>query len=130
MRNIVVIAIAILCAIAITGCASSGEPEPAGAEAPGNMVSQKVSVAAGDVYEDCFELKAGQSMDYEFSADGELRYNLHWHNDADLVEYAVKKIGVVSDKGTFVSDKDEYSTRSASLCQWRLYLSSPSALNS
>jgi len=110
MRLVMIAALGIFLVFTVSGCSGtapvvkdSGAPVPA--DAP---VIQRVSIDSGDVYEDCFELKAGQSMDYEFTADGEMRYNLHWHNDADMVEYAVKKIGVTSDKGTFVSEKDEY----------------------
>ena len=111
MRLIVIAALGIFLVFAVTGCTGTApvvKDAAAPAAAEGNTIKQRVSVDSGDVYEDCFDLKAGQSMDYEFTADGEMRYNLHWHNDANVVEYAVKKIGVTSDKGTFVSEKDEY----------------------
>lgn len=111
MRTMLIAALGVLIALAVAGCSGTApvaRDTAATAPAEGSTVTQSVSVDGGDVYEECFELKAGQSMDYEFSADGELRYNLHWHNDANRVEYAVKKIGVSSDKGTFASDKDEY----------------------
>lgn len=111
MRHMLIAALGMMLAFTVAGCsgtATVAKDTAAMAPSEGGVITQRVSVDAGDVYEDCFELKAGQSMDYEFSADGELRYNLHWHNDANRVEYAVKKIGVSKDKGTFASDKDEY----------------------
>lgn len=113
MRHIMISALGIMLAIAIAGCAgtapavkkSESQPE---ASQEGNVIKQNVSIDGGDVYEDCFELKAGQSMKYEFSADGELRFNLHWHTDSKSVKYEVKKVGVTSDKRTFASEQDEY----------------------
>jgi hypothetical protein len=110
MRQYIIAALGMLLALIAAGCSGTTaavkpSPSPSG---PGAPIRQSVSVEAGDVYEDCFELKAGQSMEYKFSADGELGYNLHWHADADTVKYAVQKTGVTSDKGTFVPEQDEY----------------------
>ena len=109
MRHCLIASLGILVVLIMAGCstAPSVKPTPA-SSAPGAPIKQRVSVDGGDVYEDCFELKTGQSMHYEFRADGELRFNLHWHNDADTVEYAVDKVGVTSDKGMYTSDIDEY----------------------
>ena len=67
MRHILTAIMGVLFAVVLAtmiGCASSGKPAMSGPDATGNTVSQRVSVAAGDVYEECFELKAGQSLFY------------------------------------------------------------------
>jgi len=107
MRLAIIAALGIL----LAGCAGGmvkQAPANTGEAAEAAPATQRVSIDGGDVYEDCFELEAGQSMHYEFNSDGELGYNLHWHTDAHNVKYEARETGVKTGKGTFTAGQKEY----------------------
>jgi hypothetical protein len=58
-------------------------------------------------YEDCLELLPGQTLDYSFEASDPLDFNIHCHEEHNIV-YGVSKEAVSKDAGIFVADKDQY----------------------
>ena len=59
------------------------------------------------IHEDCMELVPGDTLDYSFNASKPLDFNLHCHEDHNVV-YGITKDGVPSDKGAFRCEKKQY----------------------
>ena len=83
-------------AVITVGCASVG-------------VADKTSetIKPSGIHEDCMELLAGQILEYSFEASKPLNFNVHYHEDHDMV-YGITKDGVTGDKGTFYCEKKQY----------------------
>ncbi len=85
----------LLIAIFAGGCASLNA---------GNRTNE--TLRASGVHEDCFELLAGQVIDYWFQASKPLAFNIHYHEDHNIF-YPVQK-DEITDKGTFRAEKKQY----------------------
>lgn len=59
------------------------------------------------IHEDCMELLSGQILEYSFEASKPLNFNVHYHEDHNVV-YGITKDGVSGDKGTFRCEKKQY----------------------
>ena len=73
------------------------------------VVADKTSEAIkpSGIHEDCMELLSGQILEYSFEASKPLNFNVHYHEDHDVV-YGITKDGVSGDKGTFRCEKKQY----------------------
>ena len=73
------------------------------------VVADKTSetIKPSGVHEDCMELLSGQILEYSFEASKPLNFNVHYHEDHDVV-YGITKDGVSGDKGTFRCEKKQY----------------------
>jgi hypothetical protein len=60
----------------------------------------------GAIVEDCVKMKAGQSREFEWTADAPVDFNIHWH-DGDKVEYGVKVDKHRKGKGRFTATRDQ-----------------------
>jgi len=59
------------------------------------------------IHEDCMELVPGDTLDYSFNASKPLDFNVHYHEDRNVV-YVVTKDGASSDKGAYRCEKKQY----------------------
>jgi hypothetical protein len=78
------------------GCASLGAAD-----------KTSETIKPSGIHEDCVELISGQILEYSFEASKPLNFNLHYHEDHDVV-YGITKDGVSGDKGTFLCEKKQY----------------------
>ncbi len=60
----------------------------------------------GGVAEECLRLAAGRSRSFEWTADGPLDFNIHFHH-GDNVTYPVKLNGQAKGKGRFTAQAGE-----------------------
>jgi hypothetical protein len=60
----------------------------------------------GDVAEECLHLAAGKSRNFEWTADGPLDFNIHFHHGDD-VTYPVKLNGQAKGQGRFTASAGE-----------------------
>ncbi|MBI4825429.1 MAG: hypothetical protein HY807_03275 [Nitrospirae bacterium] len=60
-------------------------------------------------YEECFELKRGETLEYSFTSSRPLDFNIHYHA-MDGLHYPVKERNIRSRKGTLVCDEQKYYT--------------------
>lgn len=60
-------------------------------------------------YEECFELKRGETLEYSFTSSRPLDFNIHYHA-MDGLHYPVKEKNIRSRKGTLVCDEQKYYT--------------------
>ncbi|PJB71423.1 MAG: hypothetical protein CO093_05095 [Alphaproteobacteria bacterium CG_4_9_14_3_um_filter_47_13] len=67
---------------------------PAGAET--------VSLQSRKSHEKCVDLKAGQMLEYRFTADGRLDFNIHYH-DGDMVHYLVQEKNITEKEGNILA---------------------------
>ena len=65
------------------------------------------TIKPSGIHEDCMELLSGQILEYSFEASTPLNFNVHSHDDHDVV-YGITKDGVSGDKGTFRCEKKQY----------------------
>ena len=65
------------------------------------------TIKPSGIHEDCMELLPGQILEYSFEASKPLNFNVHYHEDHDVV-YGITKDGVSGDKGTFRCEKKQY----------------------
>jgi hypothetical protein len=77
----------------LSGCATTG-PRYAKTLEPG-------------IFEDCFEMNAGQILEYSFEAEKPVNFNIHYHED-DKMFFPVSEDSVVSKRGTFIAEKKQY----------------------
>ena len=80
---------------------------PAWAHGPATSarnLDKKVEISAGNVHEECFDLRLGARIRYDFRANRPLDFNLHAH-DGDGIATPVKRAGVRSLKGTYTTNK-------------------------
>jgi hypothetical protein len=66
-----------------------------------------LTIKPSGIHEDCMELLPGQILEYSFEASKPLNFNVHYHEDHDVV-YGITKDGVSGDKGTFRCEKKQY----------------------
>jgi hypothetical protein len=66
-----------------------------------------LTIKPSGINEDCMELLSGQILEYSFEAPQPLNFNIHYHEDHDVI-YGIKKDGVSGDKGTFRCEKKQY----------------------
>jgi len=72
-----------------------------GAETTGTAKhSFSATMPAGGVHEECVRLAKDESRNWEWSSNGALDFNIHYH-EASEVFYPLKKDSVMKDKGTF-----------------------------
>ena len=72
----------------------------------GKPVAFEFRLAPGKVHEECLSLDAGKARKYQWSADGAVDFNIHYHKDKDVF-YPVKKDAVREDKGEFTATARE-----------------------
>jgi hypothetical protein len=65
------------------------------------------TIKPSGIHEDCMELLPDQILEYSFEASKPLNFNVHYHEDHDVV-YGITKDGVSGDKGTFHCEKKQY----------------------
>jgi hypothetical protein len=65
------------------------------------------TIKPSGIHEDCMEMVPGQILEYSFEASNPLNFNVHYHEDHNVV-YGITKDGVSSDKGTFLCEKKQY----------------------
>ena len=65
------------------------------------------TIKPSGIHEDCMELISGQILEYSFEASKPLNFNLHYHEDHDVI-YGITKDGVSGDKGTFRCEQKQY----------------------
>ena len=65
------------------------------------------TIKPSGIHEDCMELISGQILEYSFEASKPLNFNLHYHEDHDVI-YGITKDWVSGDKGTFRCEKKQY----------------------
>jgi len=63
------------------------------------------TIKPSGIHEDCMELLSGQILEYSFEASTPLNFNVHYHDDHDVV-YGITKDGVSGDNGTFRCEKN------------------------
>ena len=73
------------------------------------VVADKTSetIKPSGIHEDCMELLSGQILEYSFEASKPVNFNVHYHEDQDVV-YGITKDGVSGDKGTVHCEKKQY----------------------
>lgn len=81
------------------------------------------TIKPSGIHEDCMELVPGQILDYVFEASKPLNFNVHYHEDHDVV-YGITKDGVSSDKGMFRCERKQYYC-----LMWTNPNSEPASLN-
>ncbi|HET6514799.1 MAG TPA: hypothetical protein VFG09_06520 [Thermodesulfovibrionales bacterium] len=64
-------------------------------------------IKPSEIHEDCMELVPGESLYYSFEASGPLNFNIHYHEDHNVV-YGITKDEISSDKATFRCEKKQY----------------------
>jgi hypothetical protein len=85
--------------LALTLVAASASAASAARAMP---VHIDVVLAPGKVHEDCFALKPGQRVRYDFRQDRPGSFNLHYHQGND-VAYPLRSESVREQKGDFVA---------------------------
>jgi hypothetical protein len=65
-----------------------------------------VTLAAGDIHEECMTLKPGEKRAWEWKSDVPLDFNVHYHREPKIF-FPVKKDHVKSAHGTFVPKSEE-----------------------
>src|SRR5512139_3295904 len=65
------------------------------------------TIKPSGIHEDCMDLLPGQILEYSFEASQPLNFNVHYHEDHDVV-YGITKEGVSGDKGTFPCERRQY----------------------
>lgn len=65
------------------------------------------TIKPSGIHEDCMELLPGQVLEYFFEASKPLNFNVHYHEDHDVV-YGIRKDGISGEKGTFRCEKKQY----------------------
>jgi hypothetical protein len=60
----------------LAACASAPERPPR---------ALRIELASGKIAEECFSLKAGERIDYQFESTGAVDFNLHTHRGTQLV---------------------------------------------
>lgn len=68
---------------------------------------EQTEIAPSKAYEDCLEMKLGDSLVYSFEASKPLDFNLHCHEGSEVV-CPVEKAGITSLSSTFIADRDQY----------------------
>jgi hypothetical protein len=61
-----------------------------------------VAIDADDAHEECFQLSAGDSVDYRYKAVARVTFNIHYHTERDVVA-PVKREDTTSDAGSYVA---------------------------
>ena len=81
---------------------------PALTALPEDSVPRKVAVTmpAGEIHEECMNLKAGEKRSYEWKSDVPVDFNVHYHHEPKVF-FPVKKDAVTADRGTFVAKSAE-----------------------
>jgi hypothetical protein len=69
--------------------------------------TKEAKIAPNRSYEDCFELKPGQTLDYSFTANKPVDFNIHYHGE-DRVHYPVKEKNISQFSGTLKVDMQRY----------------------
>ena len=82
---------------AIALAASSADTSPA---TPDETHTFSVSIAPGEIHEECVKLAKLETRRYEWSSDSAIDFNIHYH-EGNEVFYPVKHAGVRQAKGTF-----------------------------
>jgi hypothetical protein len=75
-------------------------------EGQGEKGSLEEVMAAGDVYELCLVLEAGQQLDYAFTATQALAFNLHYHAEREVL-YPVPEYRTLNRKAVFVAESEQ-----------------------
>jgi hypothetical protein len=65
------------------------------------------TIKPSGISEDCMELLPGQILGYSFDASKPLNFNIHYHEDHDVI-YGITKDGISEDKGTYRCEKKQY----------------------
>ncbi len=65
-----------------------------------------VTVAAGDIHEECMTLKPGEKRAWEWKSDVPVDFNIHYHREPKVF-FPVKKDHVKSAHGTFAPKSEE-----------------------
>ena len=75
----------------------------AAAAAPnGNWKDVDVALAAGQVFEECSTLAAGEKRRWHWKSNAPVDFNVHYHEGPEVV-YPVKRDGMRGDGGTFTA---------------------------
>ncbi len=57
----------------------------------------EVSIASKKTHEDCFKMREGQTVDFEFRASQPMNFNLHYHQGSEVFfPLDIKKISIYS----------------------------------
>jgi hypothetical protein len=93
-----------LAAFALAVLASAAFAAPTGDGGKARAFSHDIK--PGGVVEECLRLEAGRSRAFEWSADGPLDFNIHFHRGDD-VNYPVKLNGQPKGNGRFTASSGE-----------------------
>ena len=59
------------------------------------------------IHEDCMELSSGQGIVYSFESSKSLNFNIHYHEDKNII-FGVKKDNTSHENGRFQAEKKQY----------------------
>jgi hypothetical protein len=100
MKVSVIVIGALIAMTLITGCVTTEVKESGPYET-------NVVVPAHKAHEDCFKLADGQSLDFAFESSAALDFNLHCHEEGEIL-MPIDLKGVSAKSDTFVADRDQY----------------------
>jgi len=80
-------------AVLFTGCAT--------------MTPRYAKTLEPGVFEDCFEMNAGQVLEYSFKAEKPINFNIHYHEDGQIF-YPASEDNISAREGTFIAEKKQY----------------------
>lgn len=73
----------------------------------GAALAETVTVRAQDAHEECFDMKAGDRLSYEFRAAAPLDFNVHYHVGDD-VTYPVQQEAVTEQRHELAASIDQH----------------------
>jgi hypothetical protein len=85
--------------------ASAALASPGGNDA-GKERLFEAQMKPGDIHEECLRLEAGKSRSFEWTADGPVNFNIHFHR-GDEVSYPVKLGAQTKGAGRFTAKSGE-----------------------
>jgi hypothetical protein len=105
-RRAELLCVAVFMSCMVWGCATTAGKYEGAHRAEGKDQTVEVLKPSG-IHEDCMELAQGRVLSYSFEASAPLSFNIHYHDNGDVV-HAVKKDGVTSDRGAMTAPKKHH----------------------
>ncbi len=67
----------------------------------------EVEIAAGKIKEVCFPAKSPMQINYQFSANQALNFNIHFHQDKNAY-FPIKQNDILSTQGIFTPESEQF----------------------
>jgi hypothetical protein len=74
----------------MTSCATAQEGGSVKESLQTFTQTKSATIKPNRSYEDCIEIQSGQTLEYSFTADKPIHFNIHYHGE-DGIEYPVNK---------------------------------------